>query len=105
MSLDLEVAKKKQEQGYTKIAEGKSPWIYNMRILTIYAFYHPDGRIATYELHRIRSKGRARVIPAFEDKYTPEEFKDYKSSNRIKLGRKKSLERLIKQIEKKRKKF
>ena len=47
---------KRLNEGYTEIAIGGGPWVdmngEDLRIVGIWVFYHPDGRVATIETHK-----------------------------------------------------
>ena len=44
-----DIFEKRIKEGYTGIALGGGEWVGDSRIVRICIFYHPDGRIATYE--------------------------------------------------------
>ena len=87
---------KRVRDGYTEVAYGGGDWVGNQRIVRLWAFYHPDGSIATYEhpkgmtpdMHTIRGQ-------PFEAEYTEREFQEHLENFRIKIGPKTGLKKLV----------
>lgn len=46
---DKDVFERRVREGYTEVAFGDWNCIYNQLSVRLWAFYHPDGRIVTYE--------------------------------------------------------
>ena len=82
-----DIFKRRLREGYNKVAFCPNTLIRNNRLITIWVFYHPNGKIATYEFPVSDNP--------FEAEYTKEEFKKHKEEFQIWIGQKIGLEKLI----------
>ena len=97
---DREFFFERKNEGYTEAAYGGGPWIGSYRIVGIFAFYHPDGRIATFQTRKIDTGDcTMRGDPIRADYKNESEFKEYVEEHRITLGKKHSLADAIKDWE------
>ena len=91
------VLKKRVDEGYAKASFGGGEWVDDARIVSIWAFYHPDGRISTYEHPKAYDHCFEKTIHGspYEKTYTRKEFKEYLKKYKIKLSKKIMLEEII----------
>ncbi len=84
--MNPEVLKKRAEEGFTHINFGGGEWVEDFRIVRLFVFYHPDGRIATYEHPKgMTHDGYTMRGKPFEKIYTKKEFEDYTKRFKIRL--------------------
>ncbi len=96
--IEKDVLEKRLEEGYEEIAFGRGAWVGEHRIVGIYAFYHPDGRIATYENPKFMGGGygmHAVRAPSFEAEYTREGFAKHIKKHAIRFDKKKNLGKVV----------
>ena len=87
-----DVFEKRLREGYTGIAFGNGDWVGSERSVILWVFYHPDGRIATYEPLRLkRINGFTMPGTEVEIEHTEESFREYVKRRRIKIGERTSL--------------
>jgi hypothetical protein len=70
-----EIFARRLKEGFTDCTVGSGSWVGNKRIVQLFVFYHPDGRIATYEHPKYMGVDQHtyRGLP-FEAEYTKETF-------------------------------
>lgn len=107
---DKEVFERKLKEGYTEVCFGfGEDWIGDRKVLGLYAFYHPNGRISAYEYPKIKENvtgfrpiefeyntrktllGKLLGINLFENS-----FKDHVKEFKIILDERKNLAELVK---------
>ena len=75
---------------------GGGDWVDGQRIVGLWAFYHPDGKIATYEHPKGRTSDMRTIRgQPFEAEYTEREFQKYLKKFQIKLGQRSGLAELV----------
>ncbi len=80
------IFEKKLEEGFTKVAFGRGPWIDTFRILALFAFFYPDGRVETIETWKQRdSRHCSRRSSPKEKKYSAIQFKTYIAEHHVEL--------------------
>ena len=92
-----EIFEKRLNEGYTKVAHGGGDWVGNHRIVRLWAFFHPKRffkKVATYEHPKFDGIHTVRGTP-FEVTYTERGFKKYCKKNKISLGEKHDLAKLV----------
>jgi hypothetical protein len=52
---NLPIFQERLKEGYTGVSFGQGEWVNNRRIVVIWVFYGPDGKVATYEHHKART--------------------------------------------------
>ena len=90
-----DVFQRRLDEGFTKLAFGDGNWVGNERIVRLFVFYHPDGRIATYEHPKSEHDGTTFRGGPFEAEYSEEEFQSYKEKFQIAFGGKTSLAEVL----------
>lgn len=84
----------KLQKGYTEFCFGHSPWNKGGDVV-LWVFFHPDGRICTFEFHKTRSSvGTLHQMP-FGESHTVETFAQYVARNDILLSEKKNLQTFV----------
>lgn len=91
-----DIFEKRVREGYTEVAFGGGDWVGDQRIVSLWAFYHPNGRIATYEhpksmtldCHTVRGR-------PFEAEYTKRKFQKHLQKFKIRLGEGSGLAQLV----------
>lgn len=92
------VFQQKFNEGYAQIAFGTGPWVEgNQRIVGLFAFYHPDGKIATYESPKVDVAGSSVRGQPYEASYTSDSFDQHIKTFQIRICERSSLENLLKQ--------
>ncbi|MBI2672664.1 hypothetical protein HYX19_00215 [Candidatus Woesearchaeota archaeon] len=96
-----DIFKKRLEEGYTEVAFGVGDWVRDYRIVGLWAFYHQDGRIATYEHPKYIefSGGNTLHGEPFEKIYTKEEFEKHEKDLRISVCQKTGLAQIVQKWE------
>lgn len=92
-----EVFEKRLKEGYRDVAFGRGIYIDNQKISVIWAFYHPDKKIATYEHPKSFDPflGLSKMGSPFEEEYSEEKFKEYTENKKITLSNKIDLEDVV----------
>ena len=90
-----DVFEKKLNEGYTEISFGGGDWVGNQRIVKLWVFYHPEGKIATFA-HPKMFDGvtNVRGIP-YEAEYTEREFKKHQKKFQLKVGNRADLAKIV----------
>ena len=90
------------KEGYTEVAQGSGTWrddfITDIRIPDMYSFYHPDGKVSTYEARqekRLSMPVTGIQMKFHENEYTPKEFEEFIEKWDVTLGEKTNLEEFI----------
>ncbi len=98
---EKEIFEKKVEEGYTEVAYGDGgDWFDDQRIVSLFAFYHPNGKVATYEHpKRMTFDGHTMRSRPFQAEYNKIEFQIHLQEFQIKLEKKVGLEELVKNWE------
>ena len=94
---NLKIFKKRLQEGFSEFAFGRGQWVGGERIVGIFVFYHPDGRIVTLESPKYYDHFHGKK---FEGSYSSAEFKKYLKANKISLRQKHSLRAFIRMIAK-----
>ncbi|NQS89344.1 hypothetical protein HQ584_06110 [Patescibacteria group bacterium] len=84
------IFQKRVEEGYSKLAFGRIEPIDNSKLLGVFVFFHPDGKIATYE--------HPKQGTPFEKEYNSEVFQEYKEEQNIHISGKVTLEYIVKYL-------
>jgi len=93
---DREFFEKKMSQGYTQVAFGSGKWIKGERIVGIFAFYHPNGRVATLETPKCDFERSTVRGKAFEDLYwSPKTFGKHVLKKQITMSDKTDLTDIV----------
>ncbi len=85
-----DVFERRLQEGYTEAAFGGGEWIHGKRVVRLWVFYHPDGRIATYE-HPKFDFGHTVHGEPYEAEYGKREFQLHVKKFQIQLGKKEGL--------------
>ena len=91
-----DVFENRVREGYTEVAFGGGDWVGEQRIVRLWVFYHPEGKIATYEhpkfmtldTHTMRGQ-------PFEKEYTEGEFQKHQKQFKLKVGNRRSLAEVV----------
>jgi hypothetical protein len=94
-----EAFERRSREGFAEAAYGSGKWIVlegtEYRIVRLWAFFKPDGMVATYE-HPKADFGQGSVHgEPFKHEYSKEEFEAYKQKWKIELGTKRHLAQII----------
>lgn len=98
------IFEKRLNEGFTEIAFGRGPWkevespglILDVRIVAIYVFYHPSGKIATFEHPKARDCNlMAHHGEPFEAEYNQLTFHEHKKDYKLNLGEKIDLAEIV----------
>jgi len=89
------VFEKRVEEGYTEVAFGGGDWVGNQRIVRLWAFFHPKGKIATYEHPKFDDGSHIMRGNPFEAKYSQRKFQKHLREFQIKLGAKSELAEVV----------
>jgi hypothetical protein len=76
------IFEKRVEEGYSEVAFGGGRWFGkengdDERMVAIWVFYHPDGRIATYEHPKYHDGIASYYGNKFEAEYTQDQFQEH----------------------------
>ena len=84
---DREVFRRRLQEGYTDLNFGRGSWINGQRIVGLFVFYHPDGRIATLEHPKFTCpfSGHTVRLDPRERQYTPQQFQRHLRDFEIEL--------------------
>lgn len=86
---------KRFNEGFTEVAFGSGGWVGDFRIVSIFAFYHPAGKIATLETPKSYEAGHTSRGAPFEREYTHKTFEEYREKYQIRMGNKTDLGKLV----------
>ena len=83
-------------EGYTHMAVGEGDWVRDSyRINWLWAFYHPDGKVKTYEESAIREDGIQKPGSVSEEEYTRESLQLHADQYKISFRPEKSLKEIV----------
>ena len=87
------------QEGYTRVAFGKGPQIDGERVVGMFVFYHPDGRVSTQETWKgdVSRLDPTKMRGYKQETYKPKEFRNFVSKMRIGLSERKSLLDVVKE--------
>jgi len=98
---DREVFEKREEEGYSQVNFGRGPWIKGERVVGMFAFYHPDGKISILMTPKHDISGETihgrRTEREFENE---EEFKKFVEQWKIELAERSDLGKFLNKWEK-----
>lgn len=97
---DRNVFEKRLKEGYKELAFGGGEWVGDERIVRLFVFFNPNGRVATLQTPKALTPDGHTRRGRIEAEYTAKEFEDYMKEWKIKLGNKTSLEDIVKKWEK-----
>lgn len=90
-----EIFERKLAEDYTEVAFGGGPWIDDFRIVAIWIFYHPSGKVATYQHPKTMYNLTTFRPTPFEAEYDIGELGAYLTKHQITLGARGSLAELM----------
>ena len=88
------IFEKRLNEGYNEATFGAGKdYIENEKIVNLFAFYHPNGKIATYECHKFMAVDDCHTMrrPPFEKEYSKKEFQEHIEKYKVQMSRKGSL--------------
>lgn len=80
-----DIFQKMLNEGYTEVALGGGDWVDDYRIVGIFAFFHPNGKIHTFETPKYDDGGHTMRGTQFEANYTMKGFEKYKENHKIEM--------------------
>ncbi|GEM_PF-3952803 len=94
-----DILERRLQEGYTEIATGRGEWVHDQKIVGVFIFYHPDGRITSYEHPKFRAENRIHTGIPFEKTYpSSDDLQRHCNLFRIQLNEKSSLAELVKRL-------
>lgn len=87
---NTDIFQKRVEEGYSELAFGRIEPTDDSELLGVFVFFHPDGKIATYE--------HPKQGTSFEKEYNSERFQEYTEEQNIHLSGKVTLEYIVKYL-------
>jgi hypothetical protein len=97
---DLTFFKEKLCEGFKEVAFGRGEWVGDQSLVAIWAFYKPDGKIATLQFPKGRAPDGCTTVRGaeFEKEFkNPEVFESYCRQHLIQMGPKFTLAETIRQ--------
>jgi hypothetical protein len=94
-----EIFERRLNEGYTEVAHGSGEWIGDNRIVALWAFFHPKRffrKVATHQHPKGYFDGHTFHGKPFETAYTEKGFKKYCENNKIVLGERQDLAKIVK---------
>ena len=83
------IFKERLQKGYTEFCFGQGVWENETVIL--WAFFHPEGKVCTFEFHKTQAQGGVLHQTPFGEVYTLDAFRYYIGQKHIRLSQKKNL--------------
>ena len=93
-----EVFQQRLNEGFTELAFASGPEVNGLRIVAAFVFYHPDGRVATFEHIKDYTMGTS-VRGVDQNSYTEQTFAELVQKQRLEVGKKFPLRELLKDWE------
>ncbi len=97
-----EIMKKALNEGYEEVAYGVGPWIKDLRIVSMFAFYKKSGEVMTYEHRKFFDDMFSHTVRAnpITNYYSEELFNKFVEDFKINLSGKSELSDLLKEDKK-----
>ena len=90
-----DVFEKRLNEGYTEVTLGGGDWVGDQRIVSLWVFYHPKGKIATLEHPKFYISDHTARGQPYEAKYSPRKFQKHVKKFQLKVGEKKDLAKIV----------
>ena len=94
-----DIFERRLNESYSEVAFGGGDWVNNQKIVGLFVFYHPNGKIATLEhpkfddgYHTIRGQ-------PYEAEYNNKKFEKHLKKFQLKVGTKTDLAKIVNQWE------